>query len=314
MIIALLAGFWPALCAIAAAAAMIAGYWILPWHASLSAPRISNFIGLGLFVVVCAFLSVVAELYRRSRQKAAAYDKEQALRESQEALRRQAELLKLSFDAIIVWRTDGRIESWNRGAEELYGFSESEASGQRGARAPRYAGHGSEAGFRGPGARGGQWEGELRHRTKDDREVIVSSRLQIGRGFDGGERVLEIDRDITDRIRAREDLQRAHDELEEKVLQRTSDLQRANRMLRMVSACDQALVEISDELELMHVICQIIQDEGGYRLVWVGLAEDDGARCIRCVASAGDHDGFLESLRLTGERRLDQPRVDRQRD
>jgi signal transduction histidine kinase/ActR/RegA family two-component response regulator len=59
-------------------------------------------------------------------------------------------------------------------------------------------------------------------------------------------------------------------------------------------------VEISDELELMHVICQIIQDEGGYRLVWVGLAEGDDTRNIRCVASAGDHDGFLDSMRLTG--------------
>jgi two-component system cell cycle sensor histidine kinase/response regulator CckA len=169
MIIALLAGFWPALCAIAAAAALIAGYWILPWHASLSAPRISNFIGLALFVVVCAFLSVVAELYRRSRQKAAAYDKEQALRESQEALRRQAELLKLSFDAIIVWRTDGRIESWNRGAEELYGFSESEAVGcvvHELLDTPDMA---AKLDFEGLVRAGGQWEGELRHRTKDDR-------------------------------------------------------------------------------------------------------------------------------------------------
>lgn len=300
MIVALLAGFRPALCAVATAAAMIAAYWILPWHAALSAPRISNFVGLGLFIVVAAFLSVVAELYRRSRQKAAAYDKEQALRESQEALRRQAELLKLSFDAIIVWRTDGRIESWNRGAEELYGFSESEATGRVIHELLDTTDMTAKLDFEALVGASGQWEGELRHRTKDGREVTVSSRQQIGRGFDGGERVLEIDRDITDRIRAREELQRAHDELEEKVLQRTSDLQRANRMLRMVSACDQALVEISDELELMHVICQIIQDEGGYRLVWVGVANGDDARSIRCVASAGDHDGFLDSMHLTG--------------
>ena len=41
----------------------------------------------------------------------------------------------------------------------------------------------------------------------------------------------------------------------------------------MVSACDQALVQISDERELTGVICQIIQDEGGYPLVWVGLVD-----------------------------------------
>ena len=300
MIVALLAGIWPALCAIATAAVIISLYWILPTHGPFAAPSAGSFVGLGLFAIVCAFLSVIAELYRRSRQKAAAYDKEQALRESQEALRRQAELLKLSFDAIIVWRTDGRIESWNRGAEELYGFAENEAVDRPVHELLDTADMKETLNFEALTRAGGQWEGELRHRTKDGRRVIVSSRLQIGRGFDGRERVLEIDRDITDRIRAREELQNAHDELEEKVLQRTSDLQRANRMLRMVSACDQALVEISDELELVHVICQIIQDEGGYRLVWVGLSDETDPQSIKYAASAGDHDGFLDAMRSGG--------------
>ena len=49
---------------------------------------------------------------------------------AEEALRRQSDLLRLSFDAIIVWRLGGVIESWNRGAEQLYGYSESEALGR----------------------------------------------------------------------------------------------------------------------------------------------------------------------------------------
>ena len=67
----------------------------------------------------------------------------------------------------------------------------------------------------------------------------------------------------------------------------------------MVSMCDQALVQISDELELMQVICQIIQDEGGYPLVWVGLAEQDAGRSVRRVASVGDRDGFLDGIRIS---------------
>jgi PAS domain S-box-containing protein len=296
MIVALLAGLWPALLASVVSAIFVA-LWILPRpFAVVSSTPTANYVGLGLFVLVCAFLSVVAELYRRSRQKAAAYDKEQALRESQEALRQQAELLKLSFDAIFVRRMDGDIESWNRGAEELYGYSEEQAVGSVPAELLATEGTVPTAEIVAALREHGHWEGELRHRTRDGRVVIVSSRQHIGRGFDGRERVLEIDRDITDRKHVQEELQKAHDELEGKVQQRTFDLQKANRMLRMVSMCDQALVQISDELELMQVICQIIQDEGGYPLVWVGLAEHDAAQSVRRVASVGDRDGFLEGI------------------
>ena len=130
MIVALLAGLWPALLSVVVASAMILVFWFIPGRPALLHIGTSNFVGLVLFMVVCAFLTMVAELYRRSRQKAAAYDREQAQRQTQEALRRQAELLKLSFDAIIVWRIGGGIESWNRGAEELYGYSEEEAQGR----------------------------------------------------------------------------------------------------------------------------------------------------------------------------------------
>ena len=300
MIVALLEGLWPALVSIVVASAMIFVFWFLPGRPALLHIGTSNFVGLALFMVVCGFLTTVAELYRRSRQKAAAYDREQAQRQTQEALRRQAELLKLSFDPIIVWRIGGGIESWNRGAEELYGYSEEEAQGRslpvllKALHPERW--QELEASLRS----GGEWFGEIHHRTKDGREVIVSSRQLLGRGLDGSERVLEIDRDITDRKRVEEELRRAHDELEEKVALRTAALSTANRTLLMVSACDQALVQISDEHELTGVICQIIQDEGGYPLVWVGLLDDRAPEIIRCAASAGDRDGYLEGLTAAG--------------
>jgi signal transduction histidine kinase len=50
----------------------------------------------------------------------------------------------------------------------------------------------------------GKWEGELRHRTKDGREVIVSALFQTIRGDDGTDRVLETNRDITERKRMEE--------------------------------------------------------------------------------------------------------------
>ena len=50
---------------------------------------------------------------------------------AEEAVRQHASLLRLSFDAIIVWQFESGIQSWNRRAEKLYGFTESAVIGHR---------------------------------------------------------------------------------------------------------------------------------------------------------------------------------------
>ncbi len=123
---------------------------------------------------------------------------------AEQAMRRQAELLRLSFDAIFVWRIGGVIESWNRGAEQLYGYSESEALGRVTHELLRTT-HSTpwpetEARLR----QYGNWEGELRHITKQGRAVTVASRHQLIAGADGAELILETNRDITEIKRAAE--------------------------------------------------------------------------------------------------------------
>ena len=54
----------------------------------------SDAIGLIFFSGMGVFISVLATLYRRSRRKAAAYDKELALRGAQEALLQSEERLR----------------------------------------------------------------------------------------------------------------------------------------------------------------------------------------------------------------------------
>ena len=51
-------------------------------------------------------------------------------RKAEEATARQAELIDLSPDVIIVRRLDGTIAFWSKGAEKLYGWSKDEAVGQ----------------------------------------------------------------------------------------------------------------------------------------------------------------------------------------
>ncbi|MEA2734872.1 MAG: hypothetical protein QOE14_1323, partial [Humisphaera sp.] len=120
---------------------------------------------------------------------------------AEEAVQRLAALLRLSDDAIVVWRLDGGIESWSRGAEELYGFTEAEALGRRTHELLRTVHPVPWSEIETKLRAGGSWEGELRHRTKDGREVIVSTRHQLVRDPDGAWRVLECNRDITDRKR-----------------------------------------------------------------------------------------------------------------
>jgi len=76
-------------------------------------------------------------------------------------------------------------------------------------------------------------------------------------------------------------------------------LHRLNRELRTISRCNEVLVRASDEQELVDEICRLICDEGGYRMAWVGYAENDGAKTVRPVAWAGVEDGYLQSAKAS---------------
>jgi PAS domain S-box-containing protein len=76
-------------------------------------------------------------------------------------------------------------------------------------------------------------------------------------------------------------------------------LRRINRAHRALSTCNQALVRATDESALVQQICQIIVEEAGYRLCWVGYAEQDAARTVRPIAQAGFEEGYLKVAKIT---------------
>ena len=71
------------------------------------------------------------------------------------------------------------------------------------------------------------------------------------------------------------------------------------RELRAISSCNQTLMRAVDEQTLLDDICRIVCEEAGYRMAWVGFAEDDEAKSVRSAASAGYDEGYVEQLRVT---------------
>ena len=192
------AGRGPGLLSVALSALAANYLFVSPYRQwSLSEPALT---ATALFVIGAGAVSLLCASFRNALLTS---------RRTAEVLRRQADLLHLSHDAILVWRSGGGIETWNRGAEELYGFTGDETRGrlpqdvlQTVFLTPRER---IEAALR----EQGRWEGELEHRTRDGRSVTVSAKMQLVRGADGVERVLATNRDITERKQAESALREA---------------------------------------------------------------------------------------------------------
>ena len=76
-------------------------------------------------------------------------------------------------------------------------------------------------------------------------------------------------------------------------------LHRTTRSYKVLSRCLRVLVRATDEIDLARSVCRAIVEEAGFRLAWVGYAEDDEARTVRPVAQAGYEAGYLETVHVT---------------
>ncbi|HXR87825.1 MAG TPA: chemotaxis protein CheB, partial [Stellaceae bacterium] len=122
---------------------------------------------------------------------------DEAYRINQAQLAQQKRLVDLSRAPIFVWDFDGPIVDWNRGSEELYGFSRAKAIGKLKERLLELEPAAFER-MKAELLRDGSWSGERRHKTKSGRELIVEARLQL-ETFEGRRLVLESALDVTER-------------------------------------------------------------------------------------------------------------------
>lgn len=108
-------------------------------------------------------------------------------------------LIELAHDAILVRDPASVISSWNRGAEELYGWTAQEACGQVTHRLLHTYFPESREALDTILATGERWQGELVHTRRDGTHIIVESRQVMVRNEQGKPAaILEINRDITE--------------------------------------------------------------------------------------------------------------------
>ncbi len=201
------------------------------------------------------------------------------------ALQRQALVFDNLYDAVLITGTDSRLVGWNRAAERVFGWTRDEALGQ-GVELWLGAERAEELARRVFDAidREGRWQGEIRFTRKDGTpgvaETVVVPLLDAE-----GKRVgaLGVNRDVTDRARAEEELRRSEE-----------------RYRLMVAGSEQVFFYVHDPQNRFEYLSPSVHDVLGYApeaLVGkpydVLLIEDE-------QAAAEVHGGTAAALRADG--------------
>ncbi|MGB7441570.1 MAG: PAS domain S-box protein [Coleofasciculaceae cyanobacterium] len=195
----------------------------------------------------------------------------QALRDSEESFRCLVE--NVNDYAIYMLDPEGRVISWNQGAERINGYREEEIIGKPVARfypsediqigKPKLELH--------LAATTGRFEDESYRIRRDGSRfcahaIITALRDKKGqlRGF------AKVVRDITERKRVELALQKAHNQLEQRVLERTAELSETNqRLLQEINEREQVEAQLREQTEklqqtlheLKRTQAQLVQSE-----------------------------------------------------
>jgi len=237
-------------------------FFLLPpyYHFALSRSE------LGKEVLFLLAMSGAAWVFDRHRQR---------IERSQ---RLQQKLLEGATESIYFTNAENRVAYWNRGAEQLYGWTAEEAIGkipneflQTCLPEPRESIHRQLKEH-------GHWHGQLVRKAKDGRSVITDSSWTLDEetGF-----TLRIDLDVTEQSRVE------------------TELKRVNRALGALSKVNHVLLHATNESELLEQAVNVIVHEGNYPLAWVAIRNDDPECSIRVGAAAGRAIAYISKMALT---------------
>ena len=153
---------------------------------------------------------------------------------AEEVLSQQRRLIELSYDPIFTWDFERGILDWNRGCEQLYGYTRAEAIGRSSHTLLKSTYPCPFDTIYAELEATGAWTGELHHRTKDGREVLVESRWGLMK-TGGRSLVLETNRDITERRQAELMILKKNKDLETLLYVTSHDLKEPLRAIESFS-------------------------------------------------------------------------------
>ena len=193
-----------------------------------------------------------------------------------------ARIMDTTHDGIIIIDERGVIESFNAGAQAMFGHTAAEAVGRNITliMPPEHheahrAGLARHVSGGAPTVLGKELEFEAQRNNGEPIWIalrIAELALQNRRRYIG------VIHDITERKQAE------------------TTLKRINRSLRVLSSGNLALSKAQDEVQLLTMACEAVVEASGFVMAWIGYAEDDAAKTVKPVAMAGRDGGYLDEI------------------
>lgn len=83
---------------------------------------------------------------------------------------------------------------------------------------------------------------------------------------------------------------------------REMEIERLNRLYAVLSEVNQAIVRLPSRDALFERVCQVVVEQGGFRMAWIGW-HDPETQLIMPVADWGDENGYLQNIKIYGDDR-----------
>ena len=217
----------------------------------------------------------------------------------EEFIKKQAKLIDLSPDGIIVRKMDGTIIFWSKGAEKIYGWSCEEALGKKTDDLLQTRFPTSFDDVIWEIMRSKSWSGELVHKTKSGKEVIVQSRwLPESEQGEVIDELLESNVDITERKKAEDALKQVKAQLElhsknleELVEERTRELKDSECLAAIGAAAGMVGHDIRNPLQAIASDMFLIENDVAL------LSESQVKKCLQeSIASVQTNLFYIEKI------------------